>query len=76
MANKCPGVLICARILALPDEEGGGYYAEVYDLPGCVAEGATLEEALHQIEDAIISWIKTAKEFDDPIPEPSIPTNE
>ena len=49
-------------------EEGGGYLAEVADLPGCVADGETVDEAVHEIESAILSWIKTAKEFGDAIP--------
>ena len=62
-------------IRPLSAEEGGGYLAEAHDLPGCVADGATVEEALHQIEDAVASWIKTAKEFGDPIPKPSVAAN-
>lgn len=55
----------------LSKEEGGGYLAEVPDLPGCIADGETVDEAVHAIESAIISWLKTAKEFGDPIPKPS-----
>ena len=62
-------------ILPLPEGDGGGFLAEVPDLPGCVADGATVEEALHEIEDAINAWIKTAIEFGDPIPKPSISSN-
>lgn len=56
----------------LSDEEGGGYLAEVPDLPGCMADGETVEEAMAAIPKAIQSWIKTAKSFNDPIPEPSL----
>lgn len=56
----------------LSKEEGGGYLAEIPDLPGCVADGETVDEAVHAIESAIVSWIKTAKEFGDPIPKPSV----
>lgn len=56
----------------LSKEEGGGYLAEAPDLPGCIADGETVEQAVHALESAIISWIKTAKEFGDPIPKPSI----
>jgi len=55
----------------LTEEEGGGFLAEIPDLPGCQADGETIEEALHELEDAMTSWIKTAQEFNDPIPEPS-----
>ena len=59
----------------LPEKDGGGFLAEVPDLPGCIADGATVEEALHEIVDAINSWIKTATELGDPIPKPSISSN-
>lgn len=55
----------------LSKDEGTGYLAEVPDLPGCIADGETIDEAVHAIESAILAWIKTAKEFGDPIPKPS-----
>jgi antitoxin HicB len=63
--NK-PDYLITIRPLS--QEEGGGYLAEVPDLPGCIADGETVDEAVHAIESAINSWLATAKEFCDPIP--------
>ena|SRR3990167_699631 len=59
------------NIRPLDTVEGGGFIAEVPDLPGCVADGETVEEAVHEVESAIRSWIRTAKEFGDPIPKPS-----
>lgn len=58
-------------IRPLSKEEGGGYLAEFPDLPGCVADGKTIEEALHEAEDALKAWLNTAKEFGDTIPEPN-----
>jgi antitoxin HicB len=58
-------------IRPLSTEEGGGYLAEFPDLPGCMADGETPEEARHQAEDALKSWLATAKEFGDFIPEPA-----
>ena len=49
--------------------------AKVPDLPGCIADGETIEEALQEIEGAIDAWVKTAKEFGDSIPTPSISSN-
>jgi len=55
-------------ISPLSENEGGGYFVEFPDLPGCFAEGETLEEALIAAEDALNSWLLTAKEFNDEFP--------
>lgn len=55
----------------LSDEDGGGYLAEAYDLKGCMADGETIEEACLNLQDAIQSWIKTAKEHNLSIPSPT-----
>jgi antitoxin HicB len=60
-----------ALIRPLTKKEGGGYLVEFPDLPGCMADGTTVNKAIQEGEDAVESWIKTAKEFGDPIPEPS-----
>ena len=46
------------------------FVAEVPELPGCMAHGATQEAALRHVNQAIELWIDTAGEFGDPIPEP------
>jgi len=61
-------------IRPLTKEEGGGYLVEFPDLPGCMADGETVEEALNEAESAMKSWIGTAKSFGDSIPEPGIST--
>ncbi|MCH9689159.1 MAG: type II toxin-antitoxin system HicB family antitoxin [Gammaproteobacteria bacterium] len=63
-----------ATIQPLSKEDGGGYLVSFPDLPGCIADGATPEEAFHQAEDAMIAWMKTAEEFGDKIPVPSRPS--
>ena len=35
------------------DTEDGGYWVEAVDIPGCVSQGDTVEEALGMIKDAI-----------------------
>ena len=55
----------------LSEGEGGGYLAEALDLNGCIADGETIEEATHNLEDAISSWIKTAQELGQSVPLPS-----
>ena len=46
------------------------FIAEVPELPGCAADGATYQEALANVETVIQEWIKTAKDLGRPIPEP------
>ena len=54
----------------LSAEDGGGFLVEFPDLPGCMADGETIEEALAEAQDAVASWIKTAEALGDPVPEP------
>jgi len=61
------------RIEKLSADEGGGYLATVPDLPGCMSDGETPEEALHNIQDAITAWIEAAKAWGQPVPQPSRP---
>lgn len=58
------------EVRQLSDEEGGGYLISFPDLPGCYSGGDTIEEAIKNGVDAMNSWIDTAKEFNDSIPEP------
>ena len=46
------------------------FIAEVPELAGCAADGATYQEALKNIEVVIVEWIETAKELGRPIPQP------
>jgi predicted RNase H-like HicB family nuclease len=46
------------------------FIAEVPELPGCAADGATYQEALANSEIIIREWIDTARELGRPIPEP------
>ncbi len=51
-------------------EEDHSYIAEVPELPGCMADGASYEEALKNAKMVISEWIETAKELGREIPEP------
>jgi predicted RNase H-like HicB family nuclease len=51
-------------------EEDQAYIAEVPELAGCAADGATYQEALAQAEIVIDEWMETAKELGRQIPEP------
>ena len=46
------------------------FLAEVPELAGCAADGATYQSALANIEVVIAEWIETARELGRPIPEP------
>lgn len=50
--------------------EDDAYIVEVPELPGCMAHGATRQEAIKNAEDAIQFWIKTAREDGLEIPQP------
>ncbi|GMQ87741.1 MAG: type II toxin-antitoxin system HicB family antitoxin [Gammaproteobacteria bacterium] len=51
-------------------EEDGVFIVEVPELPGCMADGATHQEAVSNAEIVIEEWIDTAKSDGRPIPEP------
>ena len=51
-------------------EEDEAFIAEVTELPGCMADGATYQDALKNVEVVIQEWIATAKELGRVIPEP------
>jgi antitoxin HicB len=53
----------------LTEVEGGGYLVEFPDFPGCMADGATPEEALREGVDALTSYRKTLEELGRPVPE-------
>ena len=46
------------------------FLAEVPELPGCAADGATYQEAPASAEVVMREWIETAQELGRPIPEP------
>ena len=48
----------------------GCFIAEVPELPGCMADGATYEEAVANAQIVIQEWIDTARSLGRPIPEP------
>ena len=50
--------------------EDDAYIAEVPELPGCAADGATYGEAIRNAEVVIDEWIETAREVGRPVPEP------
>jgi antitoxin HicB len=52
-------------------EEGGGFLATVPDLPGCMSDGETPEQAITNVQDAINAWLEAAGDLGHEIPKPS-----
>ena len=50
-------------------EEDQSFVVEVPELPGCMADGGTYEQAVAHARQAIEEWIGTAMELGRPIPE-------
>ena len=55
----------------LTHDDGGGWLAEVPDLPGCMSDGNTPNEAVENVMDAIACWIEAAEEDGRPVPAPT-----
>ncbi len=51
-------------------DDDKAFIAEVPELPGCAADGATKQAALKNVDAVIKEWIATAQELGRPIPEP------
>ncbi len=51
-------------------DEDGRYVVEVPELPGCMADGETYEEAIKNAQVVISEWIETARSLGREIPLP------
>jgi predicted RNase H-like HicB family nuclease len=51
-------------------EDDQAYIAEIPELPGCAADGATYSDALKNVEVIIQEWIETAQNQGRDIPKP------
>ncbi len=58
------------EIIIYWSNEDGRYIAEVPELAGCMADGATMDEALKNADVIISEWLETAKSLGRDIPEP------
>ncbi len=58
------------EIIIFWSEEDGTYIADVPELAGCKADGATSYEALQNAETIIEEWVETAKSIGRAIPAP------
>jgi predicted RNase H-like HicB family nuclease len=56
------------EIIIYWSDEDEAYIAEVPELPGCAADGATYKQALTNVEVVIGEWIETAGELGRTVP--------
>ena len=55
-------------VVYLEPAEEGGYVVSCPQLPGCVTQGETMQEALDMIKDAIQGYIASLQKHGEPIP--------
>jgi|UniRef100_UPI003783EF61 predicted RNase H-like HicB family nuclease len=58
------------EIILYWSEADEAFVAEVPELPGCMADGSTYEEALTNARVVIDEWIETARSLGREVPEP------
>ncbi len=58
------------EIIIFWSDDDQAFVAEVPELPGCKADGATYQKALANVEVIIREWIETAQVLGRSIPEP------
>jgi len=58
------------EIILYWSSEYDAFIAEVPELAGCAADGATRQEALANVEVIIAEWMETARDLGRSIPEP------
>jgi predicted RNase H-like HicB family nuclease len=59
------------KVMLEPDEEAGGFVVSCPSLPGCYSQGNTIEEALKNIEEAILLCLEDMREQQQAIPNPT-----
>jgi predicted RNase H-like HicB family nuclease len=69
-STKSKGDQPTYEIILYWSEEDGAVIAEVPELPGCMADGATYQEAVSAAEIVIREWIETAQALGREIPKP------
>ena len=58
------------EVRPLTEDEGGGFLITFPDLPGCMSDGETIEEAIENGRDAFKCWMASHIEDNRPIPAP------
>ena len=63
-------MLIKYELIIYWSDQDQSFVVEVPELPGCMADGETYEQAAINAKQVIEEWIETARELGRPIPEP------
>ena len=63
-------MLIKYELIIYWSEEDNCFLVEVPELPGCMADGQTYQDAVNNVEVVIREWIETATELGRTIPQP------
>jgi len=58
------------EIIIYWSDDDQAFIVEVPELPGCIADGATYQEAVANAEIVIQEWLETAQELGRPTPQP------
>lgn len=58
------------EVIIFWSDEDDSFVAEVPELPGCMADGQTYQEAVANVEIAMQEWIETASQLGRTVPEP------
>ena len=75
MPETAESVVAKYPVQLIPDPDVGGYTVVVPDLPGCISEGDTEEEALTNIQEAIELYVEYLIDQGRPVPPPSRATH-
>ena len=58
------------ELISYWSEDDQSFVVDVPELPGCMADGATYEEAVAAARRVIDEWLDTARDLGRPIPQP------
>ena len=70
MFHVFPDLMYNNQLIIFWSEEDQRYVVEVPELPGCMADGETYEEAVQNAQVIISEWIETGKALRRKIPPP------
>jgi predicted RNase H-like HicB family nuclease len=62
--------LIKYEVIIYLSDADSAFIAEVPELPGCMADGQTYQQAVENVEVVIREWLDTARELGRTIPKP------